>query len=173
MYSKIQIQTQRAQWPLSRSHFMPKPISLDRIDHAILAALKEDGRLSFAALSARVHLSARPTQERVRRLEKAGIISGYSATVNLPQAAHPVVLLAQVALGEHVDSPRAFTQELHTNPAVLDCWLVSGTFDFLVRVGCADIQQYRELADGWLANPAFKLEKIVTATELQELKRLA
>ena len=61
--------------------------------------------------------------------------------------------------------------ELQNTPEVLDCWLVSGNFDFLVRIGCRDMNQYRELAERWLGSSSFKISRILTTTELQAIKR--
>jgi len=150
---------------------MDKNATLDRIDLKILAVLQQDGRIPFQRLSEQVNLTPRPCLERVRRLEKAGIIKGYTAIVELPEPRHAVVVQAQIALADHVVSQQAFTRELMATPEVLDCWLVSGSFDFLVRIGCKDINQYRELADRWLSSSAFKIDRIITTTELQQLKR--
>ncbi|MGR2664009.1 Lrp/AsnC family transcriptional regulator [Chromobacterium haemolyticum] len=150
-----------------------KKPSLDRIDLKILAALQEDGRMSFQRLSEQVNLTPRPCLERVRRLEKAGLIRGYRAVVQLPAPVYPVIVAAQVALADHALSQQAFIKELQRSEAVLDAWLVAGSFDFQVRIGCRDIQQYRELAEQWLASSAFKIDKIITITELQEIKRSA
>ena len=150
---------------------MEKKLTLDRIDLKILAVLQQDGRISFQKLSEHVNLTPRPCLERVRRLEKAGIIKGYTAIVDMPQPQHAIVILAEVALADHVVSQQAFTRELQNTPEVLDCWLVSGSFDFLVRIGCRDMNQYRELAERWLGSSSFKISRILTTTELQAIKR--
>ena len=54
---------------------------------------------------------------------------------------------------------------------MLDCWLVSGSFDFLVRIGCRSMAHYCQLADSWLTSKKFHVDKIVTLTELQAIKR--
>ncbi|MNC83778.1 AsnC family protein [compost metagenome] len=60
---------------------------------------------------------------------------------------------------------------MRNTPEVLDCWLVSGNFDFLVRIGCRSMENYRLLADTWLTSKKFRVDKIVTLTELQSIKR--
>ncbi|WP_049127951.1 Lrp/AsnC ligand binding domain-containing protein, partial [Klebsiella oxytoca] len=64
-----------------------------------------------------------------------------------------------------------FEQEMRQTPEVLDCWLVSGSFDFLVRIGCRSMAHYCQLADSWLTSKKFHVDKIVTLTELQAIKR--
>lgn len=150
---------------------MDKKLTLDRIDLKILEVLKRDGRIAYQKLSEQVNLTPRPCLERVRRLEQAGIISGYTAIINLPSNEPQVVVLAQIALAEHGQSQPAFERELRSVDAVLDCWLVSGNFDFLVRIACRDMEHYRELANSWLTSDKFKIEKILTTTELQVIKR--
>ncbi|WP_179400764.1 Lrp/AsnC family transcriptional regulator [Burkholderia guangdongensis] len=148
-----------------------KKAQLDKIDHRILDILRRDGRISYRELSERVNLTPRPCQARVQRLEALGVIEGYRAVVRLPDDERLIVVLAQVVLADHGRSQGPFEDEMRAHPAVLDCWLVSGAFDFLVRLACRDLAEYHELANAWLANPRFRIEKIVTTTELQTIKR--
>ena len=150
---------------------MEKKARLDRIDKKILEILSQDGRISYQKLSEQVNLTARPCLERVRLLERAGIIRGYSAIIELPEPAHAFVIQAQIALDDHGHSQAAFEQEVCKTPEVLDCWLVGGSFDFLVRIGCRNMEHYRLLADSWLTSKKFRVDKIVTLTELQTIKR--
>lgn len=150
---------------------MKKPITLDRIDLKILDVLKQDGRISFQKLSELVNLTHRPCLERVRQLERAGIIKGYTAIIDIPSTERPVIVIAQIALIDHARSQTPFEQELRKTEAVLDCWLVSGTFDFLVRLACRDMEHYRTLTTAWLESKEFKIDKILTNTELQIIKR--
>ncbi|HEC1651030.1 TPA: Lrp/AsnC family transcriptional regulator [Yersinia enterocolitica] len=150
---------------------MEKKARLDRIDKKILEILSQDGRISYQKLSEQVNLTAHPCLERVRLLERAGIIRGYSAIVELPEPEHAFVIQAQIALADHGQSQAAFEQEVRKTPEVLDCWLVGGSFDFLVRIGCRNMEHYRLLADNWLTSKKFRVDKIVTLTELQVIKR--
>ncbi|MGE4799815.1 Lrp/AsnC family transcriptional regulator [Yersinia hibernica] len=150
---------------------MEKKPRLDRIDKKILEILSQDGRISYQKLSEQVNLTARPCLERVRLLERAGIIRGYSAIIALPEPEHAFVIQAQIALADHGHSQAAFEQEVRKTPEVLDCWLVGGSFDFLLRIGCRNMEHYRLLADTWLTSKKFRVDKIVTITELQAIKR--
>ncbi|CNI32087.1 Lrp/AsnC family transcriptional regulator [Yersinia mollaretii] len=150
---------------------MEKKARLDRIDKKILEILSQDGRISYQKLSEQVNLTARPCLERVRLLERAGIIRGYSAIIELPEPEHAFVIQAQIALADHGQSQAAFEQEVRKTPEVLDCWLVGGSFDFLLRIGCRNMEHYRLLADNWLTSKKFRVDKIVTLTELQVIKR--
>lgn len=150
---------------------MEKKVRLDRIDHKILDILRQDGRISYQKLSEQINLTARPCLERVRNLERAGIIRGYSAIIDLPEAEHAFVVQAQIALADHGRSQPMFEQEIQQRPEVLDCWLVSGSFDFLLRIGCHNMAQYCQLAESWLTSKKFHIDKIITLTELQAIKR--
>lgn len=158
--------------PITRQTLMTdSKARLDRIDLQILDILQRDGRLPFQRLSEQVNLTPRPCLERVRRLEKTGVIKGYSAIVDLPRTSPPLVILAQITLADHLVSQQAFIAEIQRTPQVQDGWMVSGTVDFLLRIACQHIDEYRQLADAWLASTAFRIEKILTATELQAIKR--
>ncbi|KVG28305.1 Lrp/AsnC family transcriptional regulator [Burkholderia ubonensis] len=148
-----------------------KKMQLDKIDLRILDILRNDGRISYRQLSERVNLTPRPCQARVERLEALGIIAGYRAVIRAPRDKKSIVVLAQIVLADHGRSQTPFEEEMRANPAVLDCWLVSGTFDFLVRLACEDLDEYRRIANAWLESPRFRIEKIVTTAELQVIKR--
>ncbi|MGU7781210.1 Lrp/AsnC family transcriptional regulator [Burkholderia sp. PU8-34] len=150
-----------------------KKMQLDKIDLRILDILRNDGRISYRKLSELVNLTPRPCQARVERLEALGIIEGYRAVINAPRETKPIVVLAQIVLADHGRSQVPFEEEMRANPAVLDCWLVSGTFDFLVRLACEDLDEYRRIANRWLESSRYRIEKIVTTAELQVIKRSA
>ena len=99
---------------------MEKKIRLDRIDHKILEILRRDGRISYQKLSEQVNLTARPCLERVRSLERDGIIRGYSAIVELPEPEHAFVVQAQIALADHGRSQPVFEQEMRARRP--KCW---------------------------------------------------
>ncbi|MFC3625051.1 Lrp/AsnC family transcriptional regulator [Vogesella amnigena] len=146
-------------------------MQLDRIDLLILDILRRDGRITYQALSEQVHLSPRPCQERVRKLERAGIIRGYHAAVSLPQP-EGVVVMAQLALGDKLGrtAQQAFEDTMRNTPEVEDCWLVSGEFDYQLRVRCHDLAHFRELSGGWLDDKRFRISRIVSSPQLQQIK---
>ncbi len=150
-----------------------KKMQLDKIDLRILDILRNDGRISYRKLSERVNLTPRPCQARVERLESMGVIAGYRAVIHASRDKKSIVVLAQIVLADHGRSQAPFEDEMRANPAVLDCWLVSGTFDFLVRLACDDLDEYRRIANAWLESPRYRIEKIVTTAELQVIKRSA
>src|SRR5205085_2991693 len=128
-----------------------RPPALDQIDIKILSALQRDGRSTIEKLAKSVGLSARPCLERVRRLEAGGIISGYQAVVNVDRLSRPVTVFAEITLANHGRQDRLERRVGEIEGAV-ECWQVSGTFDYLVRFVCRDIAAYEELTNDLLAD---------------------
>ena len=146
--------------------------SLDAIDRRILEILRKDGRITYQRLSELVHLTPRPCQERVRKLERLGIIQGYGARIDSAALQRTVIVHAQVALASQSGraAQHAFEAEVLRRPEVLDCCLVSGPFDYLVRLAFPDLEAYRTLTNQWLSKEAFRIEKIVGSPELTTIK---
>lgn len=149
-------------------------MDLDRIDRTLLGLLQRDGRMSAQALSETVNLSARATLNRVRRLEEQGLIEGYRAALNRAALGEHVGVFAEVSLKDQRQATvQRFQKRMQACPEVVACWLVSGRYDYLLRLGCRDLAHYRDLTSGWLDDVALGIERIVTNTELQTIKEFA
>ncbi|MCB1694927.1 MAG: Lrp/AsnC ligand binding domain-containing protein [Pseudomonadales bacterium] len=121
-------------------------ISLNRIDRNILRALQQDGRLSYAELARQVGLTTTPCIERVRRLEREGVITGFSALVNPVAVGASLVVFVQIRLSRtSQDNFEQFKAAAFELPEVQECYLVSGNFDYLIKARVADMAAYREL----------------------------
>ncbi|MCW8944473.1 MAG: leucine-responsive transcriptional regulator Lrp [Sedimenticola sp.] len=126
-----------------------KPASarpLDRIDRRILEKLQSDGRISYVELGKAVGLSTSPCLERVKRLEQDGFIKGYRAILN-PQLLN-ASLLIYVEVSLDYNSSDIFDQfrtAILQLPQVQECHLVSGDFDYLIKVRISDMAAYRAL----------------------------
>jgi len=123
-----------------------KPRKLDRRDRLILKFLQQDGRISNVALAKKVNLSTTPCLERVRRLERHGYIRGYTALLE-PQLVD-AGLLVFVEIDLLRTSPgafRDFRREAMKLRELLECHLVSGNFDYLLKARVKDMQEYRSL----------------------------
>ncbi|GGB54539.1 Lrp/AsnC family transcriptional regulator [Tistrella bauzanensis] len=116
---------------------------LDPIDRRILKALQEDGRMTAQALAERVGLSPSPCLRRIRLLEEAGVITGYAALVNQNSVGLPVSVFISIKL-ERQRAPEldAFARAITAWPEVMECYLMTGARDFLLRVVCADLAAY-------------------------------
>ncbi len=117
---------------------------LDEIDLAILRALQADGRISNVELAQRCELSPSSTLERVRRLERAGVIEGYTARVAPRALGHQVVVFVQVTMREHDQKAlQRFEKAVSNLPGVLECHHVAGDFDYLLKALVKDVAALR------------------------------
>ncbi len=118
-------------------------MELDGIDRKILAALQADGRLSNVELADRVGLSPSPCLRRVRLLEEAGIIDRYVALVDQRSVGLPVSVFISIKLERQQEEDLdRFEAEVSAYPEVLECYLMTGTQDYLLRVVVADLAAY-------------------------------
>lgn len=116
---------------------------MDRKDYQIIAALMEDGRLSNQDLSAQVNLSPSPCLRRVRLLEEAGVIRGYSAQVDQKALGFPITVFVGIKLNRHdTATVRGFETAIGTIDEIIDCFLMTGEIDYLLRVVARDLDGY-------------------------------
>ena len=149
-----------------------RPPALDRIDLKILAVLQRDGRSTIQRLAEIVGLTPRPCLERVRRLEAAGIISGYRAVIALELLSRPVTVFAEIALEKQAHRTRVGRQ-LAAIEEIVECWEVSGAFDYLARFVCSDVAHYEGLSAALIENPQLGVARIVSHIALRPIRRFA
>ena len=119
---------------------------LDRIDRHILRILQREGRISFTELGERVGLSTTPCTERVRRLERDGVIEGYHARLNPQQLGANLLVFVQISLAyKSGDIFEEFRRAALKLPNVLECHLMSGDFDYLIKARIPEMASYRKL----------------------------
>jgi Lrp/AsnC family leucine-responsive transcriptional regulator len=125
--------------------------ALDRFDRDILRALQGDGRLTIQELSERVGLSPSPVSRRVRRLEADGVIRGYAALIDETALGYGVSVFVSVRLDRQVDEALArFESAVQAFPEVVDCWLMTGARDYLLRIATADLAEFERFLTGRL-----------------------
>jgi Lrp/AsnC family transcriptional regulator of ectoine degradation len=126
-------------------------LKLDQIDLKILDAVQRDGRITKLALADKVGLSPTPCWMRLRKLEKAGIVSGYHAKVAMRAVAPVATVLMEVTLASHrqADFDR-FERVIRDVPEIVACWSVGGGVDYLLKVMARDIDAYQRLVDALL-----------------------
>lgn len=123
-----------------------EPPELDRIDRRMLAVLQEDGRIANSALARRVGLSESATLRRLRRLEDSGLIDGYVLLVNQARAGKPGNIFVEIALTAQEEAAlSAFEAAVQERPEILECYLMSGEYDYLLRVVVADFADYERI----------------------------
>lgn len=121
-------------------------IETDRIDREILRLLQGDGRLSNAQLADAVSLSPSACLRRLQRLEASGVIEGYAARINGAAIGRPNTVFIEVTLdSQGSQALDAFERAVAACAQVLECHLMSGDFDYLLRVAVADMADYERL----------------------------
>lgn len=119
---------------------------LDKIDRKILAILQREARISITELAARVGLSPTPVSERVKRMEQEGIITGYHAHLNQHLLGLNILVFVELRLSKkNAEIFDAVKRELALVPEVLECHLVAGEFDYLIKARIPDMRDYRGL----------------------------
>jgi Lrp/AsnC family leucine-responsive transcriptional regulator len=122
----------------------PKP--LDRTDRRILECLQDDGRMSNVALAKKVNLTPTPCLERVKRLERDGYIKEYAAILDPELVGCGLLVFVEIdLLRTSPDVFRDFRKEASKLTEVLECHLVSGNFDYLIKARVRNMQEYRDL----------------------------
>lgn len=150
---------------------MATKIKLDRIDVRILKTLQEQGRITNQSLADQVGLSPSPCLQRVRRLEEAGVISGYMARVDADRISARVTVLGTVTLQDHnFEDFQKFEQTVMRTPEIVECSKVSGTFDYLLRFECPTIDHYHTLSDRMLeqGQGLFRISSHVVLSHVKE-----
>lgn len=121
-------------------------MELDSIDLKILEMLQAEGRTSITELGETVGLSTSPCSQRVKRLEKMGVIAGYHARLNPQAVGRPLLVFVEITLSEKSEQIfKKVRDELEHMPDVLECHLVSGSFDYLVKARLRGMSEYRQL----------------------------
>jgi Lrp/AsnC family leucine-responsive transcriptional regulator len=145
-------------------------LSLDETDRRLLKALQDDGRITNADLAKRCHLSAAACHDRVRRLRERGVIVGYAAILDPAKVERALLIFVEVRL-EHTTRTDfdAFAEAVARVPEILECHMVAGGFDYLVKARVRDMQAYRAfLGDVIVALPGVRETR--TYAVLEEVK---
>lgn len=153
----------------------PPLLRLDDIDRRLLRALQADGRISNQDLAQKCHLSPSACSERVRRLREHGFISGYSAILDPARVGRSLLIFVEVVLDRTTgDVFDAFAEAARRAPDVLECHMVAGGFDYLIKARVRDMAAYRAfLGDVLVQMPGVRetrtyavLEEVKSTTQL-------
>lgn len=124
---------------------------LDTRDLEILRVLAREGRITKAALAARVGLSPTPCWERLKKLETAGIIEGYCVEIALKKLGPHVTVFMAAELADHTAARfRLFEDEMRRRNEITACWALGGGYDYLLQIVTRDIDAYQRLVDDLL-----------------------
>jgi DNA-binding Lrp family transcriptional regulator len=120
-----------------------EPMALDSKDLAILKMLQENARATVNEISAAIHLSTTPVHERIKRMEETGVIKQYATIVDSTAVKKGLMVICYVSLKEHSkNAGNKFIKTIHELNEVVECFSISGEFDFLLKVMCEDMNSY-------------------------------
>jgi len=144
---------------------------LDPTDRQILRILQSDGRISNTDLADRIGLSATATADRLKRLQREGVIEGYGARLDPQLLGFGLLVFVEVQLDKTTpDAFDRFAKAIKSAPEVLECHMVAGGFDYLVKTRVADMKAYRRfLGNVLLALPGVRETR--TYAVMEEVKR--
>lgn len=125
---------------------MLQSFSLDQIDYAILRVMASDARISITELGQRVGLSKTPVAARLKRLEQAGVITGYRAELSAQMLGLDRIAFVQISLSDTRERALlAFNTGVRAVAEIEECHMIAGAFDYLVKVRTRDIKAYRQV----------------------------
>ncbi len=120
-----------------------EPVPLDEKDKAILRLLQADAKITVREIATKVHLSTTPVHERIKRMEDTGVILRYATIVDHSKVRKGLMAICYVSLKEHNKRSGArFIRTIHELPEVVECFIISGEFDFLLRVAGDNMDDY-------------------------------
>jgi len=120
-----------------------QPLSLDQKDMAILRLLQHNARITVKEISAKIHLSTTPVHERIKRMEEAGVIKQYATLLNHTKVKKNLMVICYVSLRQHNKSAGTkFIKSILEMNEVIECYSISGEFDFMLKVVAENMDAY-------------------------------
>ena len=148
---------------------MSLSVPLDKTDRRLLDVLQEDARITNADLAKKTGLSASPCWRRIRRLESSGVVHRYVTLLNPDAIGLPINVFATVALEKQVESTLENFESLITRyPEVMECYLMTGEFDYLLRIVVPDLKAYER----FLMDHLTRIEGIASIKSSISLKQV-
>jgi|SRR5690554_338030 len=145
--------------------------TIDEIDHKILNLLKNDAKLSIKEIADKVGISKTPVYERIKKLEKEGIIEKYIAVIDQKKLLDGMYVFCSVSLDvQKLKEIELFKEEIRKLPEVLECYLMGGSNDFLLKVLVKNLDHYHKFASGKLATLS-NVNQIKSTFVLNEVKK--
>tara|TARA_R110002049_G_scaffold192113_1_gene361052 strand:+ start:75 stop:542 length:468 start_codon:yes stop_codon:yes gene_type:complete len=123
--------------------------NVDALDLRILQTLQKDGRASIQDISERVGLSPSPVARRVKMMEKSGILTGYTALIDEATLGYGFSVFLSIKLDKQVDDTLAqFESAIAVLPEIVDCWLMTGNRDYLLRIATSGLPEFERFLVG-------------------------
>lgn len=146
-------------------------MALDKIDKQLLELLQNDSKLNIKEISAKMNLTKTPIYERIKKLEKSGVIDKYVAVINREKLSSNMVVFCTVTLdSQKLEQINIFNDAIAKIPEVVECYLMGGSNDFLLKVVVKDLNEYHLFSSGKLAALP-NLSQIRSTFVLNEIKK--
>jgi DNA-binding Lrp family transcriptional regulator len=127
--------------------------TLDSKDLMILSLLQQDARMTVKEIADKIHLSTTPVHTRIKRMEASGVIKQYATLVDHTRVKKSLIAICHVSLKEHNKAAGArFVKAILSMPDVVECYTISGEFDFMLKVMCEDMNAYHDFHVNKLSN---------------------
>ncbi len=148
-------------------------VKLDKIDKQLLEMLQSNSKLNVKEIAAKLNMTKTPIYERIKRLEKEGAIEKYVAVINRRKVSKAMVIFCTVSLAsQRLEEIKKFNESIKNIPEVLECYLMGGVNDFLLKVAVSDLNEYHKFSSGKLAslpcvgqiNSTFVLDEVKRST---------
>lgn len=155
-----------------------RKMRLDQIDKKILGMLQEDAKMNIKEMAAELGISKTPVYERIKRLEKGGVIKKYVAILDPKLVATSITVFCSVSLDvQKIEQLHQFNEAISGVPQVVECYLMGGAFDYQLKVIVKDLEEYHHFSSGILAaipnvsqiKSAFVLNEVKHTTGFPEL----
>jgi len=137
---------------------------MDHIDTRILRCLTQDARINASQISAKVNLSVSAVIERMKKLESSGLIKGYTAVIDERLAGYDVQALISIRL-EHPKYNQSFTQQMCNHSRVMECYYITGDFDYVARVSACSTEELTEVLNDIKKIPGVSLTRTYVVLE--------
>jgi len=138
-------------------------VKLDKTDKKILTILQEDARITTKELSEKIHLSSTPVYERVKKLERNGVIEKYTAVINREKIGKGTTVFLMISLSSHAkDIVDSFRKRVMSFPEVMEFYYISGNYDSLIKIMIGDMNEFKTFIED-------KLSKVENVTQFQSI----
>lgn len=144
---------------------------LDAIDNRLLELLQNDSKMNIKEVAAQLNMTKTPIYERIKRYDREGIIEKYVAVINREMVSKSMVVFCSVSLeSQKLEEIQKFSDEIKKIPEVMECYLMGGANDFLLKVVVSDLNAYHQFSSGKLAALS-NVGQIKSTFVLNEIKR--
>ena len=143
---------------------------IDEIDYSILALLQKDGKMTFKEVANELNLTTTPVYERIKKLEKSGVIQSYKAIVDRRKLGLQLLVFCNVSLKEHqAEYLENFENDIVNFPEVISCYHIAGMYDYLIKLTVKDMDEYQVFIAKKIANIK-NIAKVQSSFVMTEVK---